>query len=138
MDPDYRDAADRHWQDAKLLVDFERLANADHLFGLAAECALKAVMVSLGMSMNEGKPAEKRHQVHINHLWGEFLAFVATRESVGYASILLLGGDNPFSDWHVAQRYGPQSLLDRPLVDRHAEAAGLTMRCLHASLLDGA
>ncbi len=29
----FRDAMDRHWQDAELLHRKERLANADHLYG---------------------------------------------------------------------------------------------------------
>lgn len=40
----FRDAMDRHWQDAELLHRKERLANADHLYGLSAECGLKALL----------------------------------------------------------------------------------------------
>jgi hypothetical protein len=39
-------AMKRHWRDAELLSsqDPKRLANADHLYGLAAECGLKALI----------------------------------------------------------------------------------------------
>jgi len=55
-------------------------ANADHLFGLAAECALKAVMQALGMLSlrSDGVPADKKHKVHINDLWNEFITFANT------------------------------------------------------------
>lgn len=38
MPVDFRDAADRHFTDAGLLSQARRLANADHLYGVAAEC----------------------------------------------------------------------------------------------------
>ena len=43
---DYRDAAARHFEDAKLLHAQipPRLANASHLYGFAGECALKSIM----------------------------------------------------------------------------------------------
>jgi len=60
MPVDFYDACKRHWNDAEHLFDQKRLANADHLFGLAAECALKAVMVALGMTLlPDGKPEKK-------------------------------------------------------------------------------
>jgi hypothetical protein len=40
MNADFLDAHYRHWQDAELLFGRGRLANADHLYGLAAECGL--------------------------------------------------------------------------------------------------
>lgn len=43
---DYRDAAARHFEDAKLLHNQvpPRLANASHLYGFAGECVLKSIM----------------------------------------------------------------------------------------------
>ncbi|MDR3553905.1 MAG: hypothetical protein P4L55_04045 [Syntrophobacteraceae bacterium] len=54
MSVDFCDAAYRHFNDAKRLFDNDRMANADHLTGIAAECALKAVMVGLGMNLGAG------------------------------------------------------------------------------------
>lgn len=42
---DFFNAHQRHWKDAELLYKEKRWANADHLYGLSAECGLKAVMV---------------------------------------------------------------------------------------------
>ena len=43
-DTDFADAHRRHWEDAELLHDHGRWANADQLYGFSAECGLKAVM----------------------------------------------------------------------------------------------
>lgn len=57
MPVDFRDAAERHWEDAEHLMNNDRLANADHLYGLSAECSLKAVMCALGMPIfSDGSP----------------------------------------------------------------------------------
>lgn len=79
MPVDFRDAAERHWEDAGHLLADARLANSDHLFGLSAECALKSVMLELGMRLkNNGKP-EVPYAVHINKLWDEFITFAHNR-----------------------------------------------------------
>lgn len=89
---DFRDAAERHWGDAEYLFSDTRLANADHLFGLAAECALKAVMQALGMALGSGGvPVDQQYKVHINHLWDEFISFSSGRGGGRYAAAL---GDN--------------------------------------------
>lgn len=46
---DFFDAHERHWGDGEILFNAQRWANADHLYGLSAECGMKAVMVGLGM-----------------------------------------------------------------------------------------
>ena len=51
---DFVDSHRRHWQDAELLFDQSRWANADQLYGFSAECGLKAVMKALGMSCRTG------------------------------------------------------------------------------------
>lgn len=54
---DFVDAHRRHWADAELLFDHERLGNADQLYGFSAECGLKAVMTGLGMPLDpSGRP----------------------------------------------------------------------------------
>ncbi|MEI7673390.1 MAG: SAM-dependent methyltransferase, partial [Deltaproteobacteria bacterium] len=70
MNTDYLDAHDRHWQDAGLLFASTRIANADHLYGMAAECGLKRLMVAFGMTVeNDGGPADKSDRIHANHTW---------------------------------------------------------------------
>jgi hypothetical protein len=48
MSEPYSTAAMRHWQDATLLDESRRLANADQLYGFAAECGLKSALVAVG------------------------------------------------------------------------------------------
>lgn len=57
---DFADAHRRHWGDAELLFRSRRLGNADHLYGLSAECGLKAVAEGLEMPVAPSRlpPAE--------------------------------------------------------------------------------
>ncbi len=67
MTTDFSDAADRHFHDGELLRTHRRWANADHLFGFATECALKAIMLGLGAKQKHGVPEGKRQ--HIDIFW---------------------------------------------------------------------
>jgi hypothetical protein len=66
MTTDFLDAHKRHWEDAELLFTAARWANADHLYGLAAECGLKRLMCAFGMEIDSasGSPARKKDRVH--------------------------------------------------------------------------
>lgn len=134
---DYADAARRHWDDGFFLIDDSRLANADHLFGLAAECALKAVMLPLGMKLTpRGVPEDKRH-AHIDRLWDEFGAFVSSRGGARYGA-LLSAHQNPFAgSWKVDQRYDSRSGFTSAAVALHQHGAQAAKHCLDAAVLDG-
>lgn len=137
MPVDFRDAAERHWGDAGRLFEDVRLANADHLFGLSAECALKAVMSALGMSLNkDGVPEERVHKVHINKLWNEFVSFAKARGGARYATFLM-SAPNPFDDWDVNQRYEHRSGFIQTAVGKHREGAQNAKRILDQAVLDG-
>ena len=138
MPVDFREAAERHWTDGDSLFRSSRLANADHLLGLAAECALKAVMQALGMPLHpDGRPVDKQHhQVHINKLWDEFVTFAHARGGARYA--LTLGAvPNPFADWDVAQRYDHSSSIGAGQAARHQSAAQTARQVLEQAILDG-
>ena len=117
------------------MQEHERLANADHLFGVAAECGLKALMLALGMATKHGIPRQRYHKVHIDSLWDEFIAFTGGRGGARYA--LRLDSDNPFCDWRVSQRYCHRSGFFADDVNSHTQAAGVVMRLLDEALLDG-
>lgn len=118
---DFPDAHLRHWQDAELLRDAGRWANADQLYGFSAECGLKAVMVAHGMPVDDmGMPTE-RHRKHIQALWSVFRAFVSGRR---IASVLhRLPESNPFQAWSHHNRYANGSEFDRETVVPHREGA---------------
>ena len=61
MRPDFFDAQQRHWVDAEHLLQAQRWANADHLYGMAAECGLKQLMLIFNMPYDAAKdrPAER-------------------------------------------------------------------------------
>jgi hypothetical protein len=110
METNFSEAAKRHWQDALLLREGKRLPNADQLFGLSAECALKEVMIRLGAPTNAGGDLSQRsHWQHIDALWSEFQAFAAGRSGSRSLSALAAFVANPFSDWHTSQRYWSDS-----------------------------
>ncbi|MEW6235687.1 MAG: hypothetical protein AB1656_09900 [Candidatus Omnitrophota bacterium] len=137
MPADYNDSSNRHWEDAEYLYADNRLANADQLFGLSAECALKAVMKGLGMSLSPaGSPQKQQHRVHINNLWDEFIAFVQSRNGAKYANIAA-ANSNPFHDWDVAQRYYHRSDINQQNVDNHKQGALTARQVFQLAILDG-
>ena len=66
MQADFLDAHDRHWDDAGRLFAAQRWANADHLYGMAAECGLKRLMLAFGMPFDSvgDRPANQPDRVH--------------------------------------------------------------------------
>ena len=138
MVTDFLDAADRHLTDAGLLHQEEHYANADHLYGIAAECMLKAIMVGLGAPVSKkGNLHERAHKAHIDELWSEYCAFVG---GVGGASYLPFSPNHcPFPDWNINQRYAPSGgFTDGWLRSkRRREDAHDIVLSLQAALLDG-
>ncbi len=106
----FRDAMDRHWQDAELLHRKERLANADHLYGLSAECGLKALLEQ------DGNRIEGRTRCHIDKLWGECGSLAGGRaESTSDFN----PENNPFHDWRIDDRYAHRSEIRSGQLQRH-------------------
>ncbi|MFW5640671.1 MAG: SAM-dependent methyltransferase [Thermodesulfobacteriota bacterium] len=137
MPVDFRDAAERHWEDAEYLMADTRTANADHLYGLSAECALKAVMLALGMALRpDGAPDDRRHRVHINQLWNEFESFADSRNGACYAS-KLADVPNPFMDWDVNQRYDQRTGITPAVAETHKQGARTTRQILDSAVLNG-
>ncbi len=115
---DFYDAHLRHWEDAELLFTEGRLANADHLYGLSAECGLKAVWIDAGMLR---VPRE-----HVNDFWATFSRrFRASLRNVPNQQSLVraIRRGNPFGNWNVSQRYAPRRCFDQNLVEEHRRAA---------------
>lgn len=138
MSTDFRDASARHFEDAELLLTQPepRAASADHLFGLSAECSLKAVMLALGMAAhNDGAPADRGHKVHMPELWAAFQSFAAGRLASRYLEPL--DKVNPFSDWAVDQRYWVRAAITAPATERHMAAAAQCRLSLEKLLVDG-
>lgn len=118
MQADYLDAHERHWVDAEGLFQAQRWANADHLYGMAAECGLKRLMLAFGMPYDTTKdrPNSQQDRVHANGTWARFESYrCGHHQGAGYA----LTTPNPFADWDVAQRYAHQSNFDQARAESH-------------------
>ena len=113
---DFADAHLRHGDDAELLFDSKRLAGADHLYGMSAECGLKAVMERLGMEVDAaGTPKDSHYKKHIHELWPIFKDFIQNRKQARFR----LPPDEPFADWSHHDRYVHRSGFDERKVCRH-------------------
>ena len=141
MNTDYKNAARRNYEDAEILFNRLRWANADQLYGLAAECGLKAVMVGLG-ARTKSRGDLKKHSVHINKLWNEFITFANGRNGAQY--VAYLSNNNPFQDWDVSQRYAKTSEFHHrgapphPRVTPHQSAAStIVKKILQQAQSDG-
>jgi hypothetical protein len=125
MQADFQDAHERHWQDAELLFNAQRLANADHLYGVAVECGLKRMMQAFRMETDHRGPKLAVDRKHVNELWDRFETYQTGRHGrLGYE----LPKENPFDSqykWDVAQRYASRQHFDEARVLAHRACANL-------------
>jgi len=63
-------------------------------------------MVGLG-ARTKSSGDLKKHSVHINKLWNEFMTFANGRNGTNYVGYL--SSQNPFEDWDASQRYAKTS-----------------------------
>lgn len=120
---DFLNAHYRHLSDADLLFRSKpsRLANADHLYGMAAECGLKRLMCAFGMTIREsdGAPVKKEDRVHIDKVWMRYATYCSGTNGQIYG----LSNSDPFTDWKIEQRYEQEENFDFARVEPHKKAA---------------
>ncbi|MFD0391323.1 hypothetical protein ACFQ4K_31330 [Tistrella bauzanensis] len=104
MPPDFADAHERHWQDARSLSSAGRLPNADHLYGFSAECGLKALMVCFGMTMGTDGPVDRKDREHIDRLFQRYESYRSNSRHPSAAAYTITS-TTAFDDWHASQRY---------------------------------
>ena len=124
MQADFLDAHHRHWDDAERLFAAHRWANADHLYGMAAECGLKRLMLVFGMLFDSvgDRPANQPDRVHADGVWARYEAYRnGHHQGIGYA----LPASNPFQHWNVSDRYAHQSNFDQARTESHQAGAKL-------------
>lgn len=136
MQSDFLDASDRHWQDAEQLFNSERWANADHLYGLAAECGLKRLMLVFGMSFDtEGNmPKRKSDRRHVDGVWNRYDTY---RSGHHEGADYVLPSENPFQNWDIGQRYANQSNFDQQRANSHRSGAIVVRELLRKARLEG-
>lgn len=139
MTMDFLGSSKRHYQDAELLTSNNRYPNAGHLFGFAAECGLKALLISHGLRTNPatGDIVEShpyKYKTHVDVLINNVFTFSSSRNFVKYLSIM--PGIMAFSNWKIEHRYFFESLIPASL-SNWKKAAGEVMKALQQAELDG-
>ena len=136
MQVDFQDAHERHWEDAERLLAVQRWANADHLYGMAAECGLKRLMLAFGMLSDPANdmPADKRDRKHADGVWARFESYRSGHHR-GAGFVLPTG--NPFADWEVSQRYAHQRNFDAARATAHKAGARLVCQLVKKAVLEG-
>jgi hypothetical protein len=122
---DFYQAYKRHWEDANYLLSDCRWPNADQLYGYAAECGLKCLMLRFGMALTPAGTPPHNDMVHIDKLWVRYETYRAGAGAAGY----LLSRQNPFDNWHSSQRYADGSIFSQSSVEIHRQGAE-SVRCL--------
>lgn len=136
LPPDYLDAMERHWLDAEHLFHHTppRLANADQLYGLSAECGLKALMMKWGMNLNPNyTPASSLDRKHADEIWDRYEAY-----RQGRSSSLALPGTRYFDDWSIHHRYVSRSHFQQSVVDVHRRGAAIVKQLVAQARKEGA
>lgn len=111
--PDMASASHRHLQAADALDGRNGRAVAGYLYGLAAECAVKAIMLEAGIrQLPQEAKSDDPYYAHFPHLR------VILRESLEGRSATILRrfieNDNFFSYWDIKIRYCKRDqVLDR-------------------------
>lgn len=146
MPTSYSESAKRHLDDGEYLWASGasvRLPNASQLFGFSAECALKAVLVGLGVPTHpaHGGVADTKQYGHLPALWQQFAIYAAGPLGGKYLALLNppAGGVAPFSTWGVNDRYAPDTWLAAryPNVSTHREGARDCIALLELAQEDG-
>jgi hypothetical protein len=135
MNADFLDAHQRHLKDAERLFLLQRWANADHLYGVAAECGLKTLMIVFGMGTDStGTPLLKDDKQHADRIWVRFESYRSGfLPGAGYS----LPGSNPFVGWNVNQRYAHQTNFDQRSVKPHQDGAWAVRDLVKKAQLEG-
>ncbi|MEO5336762.1 MAG: hypothetical protein H7841_07710 [Magnetospirillum sp. WYHS-4] len=100
----------------------QRFANADHLYGMAAECGLKSLMLAFGMPFDDarGLPSDQKDREHADGIWVRYETYrCGHHRGVVYA----LPPSNPFADWKVSQRYANRNRIGQNRADAHRAGA---------------
>ncbi|MFF0047834.1 hypothetical protein [Streptomyces sp. NPDC005498] len=133
----YASAAERHFRDADYLHDDGRLPTADHLYGFAAECASKSLMLRFtDVSMNPKKPGkppafkpwipdpDTGKPVDLGHVPDLVAALpLLARGRSGPQLVAALHVLSVFGTWRVEDRYSDGStVVDTVVADRRKAA----------------
>ena len=112
---DFLDVSKRHYTDAVLLQASARLPNAAQLFGISAECGVKALIEKI---LNQ--PLPKKFYKHANvlvNLLPAFLVLTNGRQEAKY--LAQIGMFKKFDTWDIQDRYRSETKI--PLTKHMAD-----------------
>lgn len=132
----YTNAARRHFDDANSLQQAGRLGNAGQLYGYAAECGVKALMVSCGASVDGAGSVLAPLRLHFpklrNNVQANLGAWVNGRGAAAcFAALPSLGKLN---DWNIDYRYWHLNKLPLQSLADWKVAASEVMRALDGAI----
>ena len=116
------------FKDAESLYGGGRLGTPDHLYGLACECALKAILHGFGLI--SGTKPKPPYKVHIDRLWDEYISALHGRAMPSL-------GPNPFRGWTVNDRYEDENIFSETRVANHQKGALDGMKALQRAIEQG-
>lgn len=146
----YACAAARHFEDAVYLHDDERLPTADHLFGFAAECAVKSLLLrfttEVSMTDRKGRTSHKPWWTNPSNNKLEPLGHIAdvlpavsllTHGRTGAELLQAMGRLSDFASWTEADRYTDGTAVEASVVDCRREAATLVLSLHEQAVITG-
>ncbi|MDP2834681.1 MAG: hypothetical protein Q8Q28_15550 [Pseudomonadota bacterium] len=129
--PDFRAAAERHYEDGVLLSEQGRLPGADHFFGIAAECAIKAALeAACVLKLDARGMPNKPFDQHCPGIWNEYAIAHG-----GHASLsrLPLPQNNPFlGTWQITDRYKEGGAVNSNALAAHRFGALVALNIMQA------
>lgn len=136
MNTDFLDAHRRHLGDAHLLFSASHWANADHLYGVAAECGLKRLMMAFEMPFDavNDRPSIREDRCHVEGTW---IRYETYRAGGPQGPAYGLASGTPFGDWRVDQRYARRDAFDQARVGPHRSAAMDVERLVKKAIAEG-
>lgn len=142
----YAESARRHFHDAGVLRSGGCTANAGQLFGIAAECGIKAVLVASKVSIDmEGSIDRlpgvrgmgfRAHWPQLGQMLTDLAGYIPdSRMASGYLS--LMPNLAHFNNWLIDHRYWRDAALPLTSVDDWKSAATEVMAALDRAQEDG-
>ncbi len=132
---DFHQAGTRHFRDAELLRTHERNAAAGQLYGFAAECGIKVLLIQQGYQTDSttGELVDRPVKIHINQLVQTINTLLEGRNAATYLAQIPHLAD--FFDWKTDHRYYLDSHIP-PSLSKWQNASREVMLMLDQLCLD--
>ena len=138
---DYTGSARRHFTDAETLLTSGRTANAGQLFGLVAECGLKAMLVACKVQTDADGSIPKCHALrqHVPNLVCRVVSqgHLIPDGRLATAYMATMPSLNMFGDWMIDHRYWRDPALPLKSVAGWRIAAKEVLAMLDQATEDG-